>query len=908
MSSIVNKKFLFCLLLCETLSIFEVLANDKTAINVTGTLNINPTASVAATRLMLDNVGVVNVGNGTLDDASDPRAVLYLWHTNPNLGTDVNEIKGKLNIYQNGDLLNIRKIYIRPSSIANSAILTNNGLFANQGELVVGSGTTLICQKFPTIGSEEIKKRGGILNGCTNMKYTCAANDLESTEESYSLVECETSEGFSGIVTCVPGATINDGSSNNGEINGGIFSLIKYLGFTANNGIKYTSDDKYRTDNNITNTAKIDGQKLQVDLKNSIIELFKSSELTSKSIEVLDTGESDDDKKLVSMFSNLNFSNCTAAIPEVEADYKVNNLVVPFVSPTNGQGNIYLFKRNLNTNIFPITVTTSDNNFLQVRKLFDCNNNSIYYGRVNNNNIIKVTSYNDDDTINSILYDSSDENNNNVATIPNDGLLLTNSITSNTSFSDLFNKFINYNCCINVPNDTLYTTTNAENIGNYLNLQFNYFGTHTLNTPYIKDIYVQVLGNKDICISNSHIELENEEEVLKQYDNNLKLVLNNPWSTSENSYNGKLYRNLPDMNETILTIEAVRNTLFNNLSTDAILQELASYTYGFMKQTKYWNIVPQIYINDLNTYKNDFNNCLNYILNNSSITINQIVLLGNFIELHQQSSTNTSGQAEFISDYLKNNNLIQKISEYYTTQTETDYDNLSDEAKQQVLEAQETDFVNNYPNMLSNLSQYTLQFIQNNLDYDSLDANHKDYLESAENTNDDKLTYVLSNFPDIGKTLMVNYCLERKRQDYNNESKQNTSAVRGTQIYQNYDGPAFNNYKVNFINSHDSNGNEISNENETALKNDCAYCENVNYILNCNCSNFSAGTESNPLIVDELAVSNNITVNSNQESKCNILTQKLTINPGAVFTARGTVNVKKLKKADFVRHGLAYIK
>ena len=281
MSSILNKKFVFSLIICNFLLISEVFSSTYTTINVTGELNINPTTSVATTRLMVANTGTVNVGDGSLASDLNPRGLIYFWHTKPALGTDVNEIRGELTINQNGDLLNTRKIYIRPSSIPNSAIVTNNGLFANQGELVVGSATRLICQKFSTsdFDSDEIKKRGGILN---SSKYTCTANDLNS--DSYSLNSNNANPIKEGTVTCVPGCTINDGADGKGGITGGIFSIDKYLGLTASNGIKYTNDDKYRSDQNTTSIAKVDGQKIKVYLKDAKVQLFINNELNTRNL------------------------------------------------------------------------------------------------------------------------------------------------------------------------------------------------------------------------------------------------------------------------------------------------------------------------------------------------------------------------------------------------------------------------------------------------------------------------------------------------------------------------------------------------------------------------------------------------------------------------------------------------
>ncbi len=615
-----NKKIgISAVLLCK---LFYNNAVSSSGLNngvllVNGTFNIGSgsNSSISASSVIVTTDCILNNGNNNYT------GTLYIDNTG-----DRSEINGTLNnmTLNNSNFLNDGFLYITRQHVytnnvfsgysANKyAYLKTIGLFINQGTIVVGANGAHLN----TDSSFTNSIRGGILNGFShNKNITGATKYYRYNNNAIEPVTDNNAEPRDGKIIFIPGAALVDvsGEGYRAQINGGIIDLTKYLEIKLDTNVnKYYIDFEYllksdaKNDNgqyeepyNVNAAGTVadtylnvysSGCRLYANIQNATIQLFNETELANA---VKLYNKFTEESATYILFRALTFANCVADIPNDICGYTAKNIEIPYADETNiinDTKNLYKYKRTINDNFYPLTANTSDN-YGQVKQLFSYS--QIYHGiyKSDGRTIDKVYNPNG-----STAYNSGDAN----PSMPTDGLiLLNNSVVNDSSFSDLFNKYINYNCYIDLSNNTLYNETSAENTGGYLNLQFDYFGTHTLNTPYTKNIYIQLIGNKDICISNSHIEIENEEEVSKQYDDNLKLVLNNSWQyrsqDSSDEYSGKIYRMLPTtainynnrttqiyqnyegaaFNNYKITISAIDNTKTNK--NDCTTSEILYYT------------------------------------------------------------------------------------------------------------------------------------------------------------------------------------------------------------------------------------------------------------------------------------------------------------------------------------------
>ena len=932
MNIIFNKKILLGLLLFQFTLTNEVYSTTSTTFSIDGAVNITPTSSCDATQLMVYKGGTATLGDG---DTSNGKAVFYLWNETGNLSQNMSEIRGNVVIKKDGDFLNESKLYIRKNIKDNTgdnankignAVLQTNGLFINQAEIIIGSGTTLICGTFPDDntrwdGLTDYQNRNVILNGFSWNKSTESVLRYYSyNNTNYSIDENKSTtlaDAKDGKITIIPGAKIYDGSSDNGEINGGKIFLHKYIELSGND-LLYTKDDgrspDINTNNDAANTA---GENLKVNLKNATIYLFndgtsdtgtselaneiKINNIQSDSEVQNNSNISSEDKykyKIKNMFSNLTFYNCTCRIPDdlgisYSASQK-NGTAIVLLPNTNSV--IYMnqskCKRTLNEDIYQLYVGNNENNYSIVKDLFNPDSSiqdKIYHGIIDSSGEL-IAMYDKDGGV---------VNNNN-----NDGLVLINkSNGSKSTFSELFNAYVNYNCFIDLDNlSDIASDTNK-------NIKFNEFSNikkiesdsevnltdddetnNDVIKAYYKDLYIQLMGG-----NSDTQQISNKYNSDKDINGKVTLNLYNPWeysytspSTGSDSYEGSIYRQLPSLGIVYSTIDSMINgnqavEEYKNKSEDELLDILKikdSYIFNFIKQTQYWSIITQENKNGVNETSNGTES-LAYILNSSNMDINKIVVLG----------------------YLLNQDNLSKDSEYFPTFLSKYY---SGKTNDEMLAD---------PNLL----QYITLFVE-----DTYGSTSDQYLAIQNISGDDnKLTHVLENLQP-GKKVILNNVIEQDRQIRNKQINSNNKDLRITELVQKYDGPAFNRYKVNFENSTDSDGNNISNDN-TKSKEDYIYSENFNYVVDSDCTNFSATNSSDNtkyFVSDTFSIGSNSAIlvnnidhiNGNNEDKTKwntlkeskILTKFFNIKKGSTFKLKGHLKIKKLKGSDFTKNNFKY--
>ncbi|MBQ9441126.1 MAG: hypothetical protein IJU54_01860 [Alphaproteobacteria bacterium] len=453
-------------------------------------------------------------------------------------GDLTSEMSGTVKINQDGRVLN-------EAALSINGTVSNIGQLINQNTIIVGKTGTLNAGTFGATN-----QIGRVLNG---FKWnTSTENNVryhEFNQDSLSIASTESSdpsEAKDGTIKFIPGA------QSDGNINGGNVDLTSYIEIGADeddNGNKNVifGNGTEQEDNTI-------GQKLKNTLENVNIQLFKHDEMEDKVIHLNDLL---DQQK--SMFSNFKFNNCTAEIPSSDVSdggyiFRKpgdNETVISIQELTKNAVRSYndttsLRKIEYNENV-------ENANFGKLKLLFDVNNQKIYH--------------NYKDTNGSELSN-------------NDGLVLYDAIIdkdlNKLSFSDLFNKYVDYNCYIsstesNSDNLAYAITTEEQSVNNPLNLTLKMsdkdgnIKTNSDETKswHEKNLYIQVSKNKNIKISNKYqydAAGEDGSTTTKSADISkpLRLNLNNPWE----NYSGSLLRDLPTLEalKTITTITGKEST------------------------------------------------------------------------------------------------------------------------------------------------------------------------------------------------------------------------------------------------------------------------------------------------------------------------------------------------------------
>jgi len=438
-------------------------------------------------------------------------------------GDLTSEMSGTVKINQDGRVLN-------EASLSINGIVNNIGQLINQNTIIVGKTGTLNAGTF-----DPTNQIGRVLNG---FKWnTSTENNVryhEFNQDSLSIASTESSdpsEAKDGTIKFIPGA------QSDGNINGGNVDLTSYIEISAdeddkgNKNVIFGSGTE-QEDNTI-------GQKLKNTLENVNIQLFKHDEMEDKVIHLNDLLD-----KQKSMFNQFKFNNCTAEIPSSD----VSDGGYIFRKPGDNETVISLQELTKNA-VRPYTDTTSlrkieynenveNTNFDKLKLLFDVNTQNIYHN---------------------YKYTNGSELSN------NDGLVLYDAIIDKDlkklSFSDLFNKYVDYNCYIastesNSDNLAYAITTEEQSVNNSLNLTLKMsdkdgnIKTNSDETKswHEKNLYIQVSENKNIKISNQYQydeAGENGSTTTKSADisKTLRLNFNNPWE----NYSGSLSRDLPTL-------------------------------------------------------------------------------------------------------------------------------------------------------------------------------------------------------------------------------------------------------------------------------------------------------------------------------------------------------------------------
>ncbi len=450
---------------------------------------------------------------------------------------------------------------------------------------------------------------GGILNGFRNSRFfEYKANQGELEQTAYSNYNDSNGEYKieDGVITFIPGATLNgvkiydkasviktipadDNTTDSGidnkitldaQIAYGTIDLSRYISLNNEDNIVLEIFQSH----NLSYTSTVaNGKQLVGHLMYSKINLFTDDELKAKKLTINNT---------TGIFNNLSFTKCNAVIPDDISDvYKAVRVDVgegEIKLPNLENENIYEKKRPLNEYIYKLkSYSENFNNYNEVSKLFNSNISKLIYNGIvdNSGNVVRIygRKSGDSDEIESKVLHSQY------------GLLLKNKGADNKpTFSQLFNTYKYYNGYVEVPSDNsdvIYELTEAEkeNGVDYLNLALELPNTTATSGYHAIDIYLQLIKNKNIKISNQYINKSNNKSNL--YAAPLRLYLKNPWEYSYNSgsstgkYSGKIYRDLP-----VISIDNIKTNIPGSSPSEKVQNLAPEYLSKVIE--KY--IVPKI--------------------------------------------------------------------------------------------------------------------------------------------------------------------------------------------------------------------------------------------------------------------------------------------------------------------------
>ena len=604
MNILFNKKILFSLLLSSSLLIQGAYAQNDPSTEISGTLNILPTSSLDTPVLNIPADGSVTVGN---EDLPDGFGVVDINDANNDDHNTKSEIKGTLNIEKDGNFLNEEEMHLCTTKNSdntnngNQSILNNGGLFINQKTLIVENGATLTCGIFPTSsdawkytdpdsGTEETvpyyANYVGIMNGSCPFNATKTPTFMYSYKStnntaSINIDNKDDSNKYpddkSGTINFFPGASCNDGNpqgnpavEGQGEIDGGIIDLTKYVKIQTNNnatsnGTETKDTDQYSLQFD-TNSTKDKAKDLKINIKNAEIKLFTDNNIKNAGNYTVNKTElsqlklnenfgvfgTTNDVNMQNMFANLTFENCICEIPKDEGSgtvaYNFSEKIITFNADADNRYKVGSSGSG-----------GSNNNFNVVKKLFKSDGDPSYriyhgIGEIGDDGYFSAgyTNYDCDTTISKDNYKSD-------ITTPNKGLVLYGSGDGDSAggkdtFSELFNKCMNLNCYVDLSEVT--NVVSDDITSKKLDLVLKTPTSHNTNDKYTYDIFIQLANNvtgftnSDIVINKQTSNFADTNPTTADFDGTLELVMKNPWIHTSNglpTYKGTLSRALPNL-------------------------------------------------------------------------------------------------------------------------------------------------------------------------------------------------------------------------------------------------------------------------------------------------------------------------------------------------------------------------
>ena len=498
-----------------------------------------------------------------------------------------------------------------------------------------------------------------------------------------------------------------------------------------------------------------------------------------------------------------------------------------------------------------------------------------------------------------------------------------NEVESNTAETKIV-ALSNLNNKKRALNENIYKLRSRDNYNNYLQVS-KLFSSSARNYTY-----------------HGLLDADNKLNKLYEYDYTNKKIKEYKYDTSGNTTEANEYTYDDEINppNSAYTIKTINSDTLNANNKNKVPVD------GLILRNKHGS--------DKLTFSQLFNNYCEY---------NCYIDLNNLTEVAKDNNTNLT--LDDISLSVSTNTYNKDIYIQLSGSKNVLISNLYDNTLRLILKNPWTDSLpthacNYTGNFTRKLNIYTTDNIKNKYSKDDLYDDYYALLSDTDKSTYDNTVYdntkrdlllktklsieylselyskYSSNFSDDQKTeyegqLLDNnkakYLLEQLSAKSNEiytyllelEKNKNNNNCRLTQIYQDYDGPAFNNYKLNFTNTNDSNGNKITDTN--TVKSSYVYSEILDYRIGTaptsevTISNFSAHSAtdaSKPFVVDKFTIGYDqciakLNVNSdNTTIKTNILTQHFTVSANTTYKLNGHISVKTLKKKDFDDNSASY--